>query len=79
MTLRVTLEIVPFGIEENKRTIYTLNISNMGSKTKGGKTRYRMLLEPPLSDPVKLLHIRGDGAVKLARKALQWLEPLGGN
>lgn len=30
MTLRVTLEIVPFGIEEHKRTIGQIDIMNMG-------------------------------------------------
>lgn len=28
MTLRVTIEIVPFGEESQKRTIETINISN---------------------------------------------------
>lgn len=31
MTLRVTVEIVPFGEEENKRTIGILNIHNVKS------------------------------------------------
>lgn len=30
MTLRVTIEIVPFGIENNKRTLNILNIHNIG-------------------------------------------------
>lgn len=30
MTLRITAEIVPFGIERNKRTIETIQISNYG-------------------------------------------------
>lgn len=32
MTLRVTVEIVPHGIEEQKRTIGVLNISNIGQE-----------------------------------------------
>ena len=30
MTLRVTLEIVPFGDEDNKKEIYRMDISNIG-------------------------------------------------
>jgi hypothetical protein len=79
LTLRVTLEIVPFGVEANKRTIYQFDISNMGSRTKAGKTRYKMLQKHPAipdSDNGSLfLHKREKGALALARKVLQRLEP----
>lgn len=82
MTLRVTLEIVPFGDEEKKRTIHIIDICNEGSKTDLGRTRYRAVAKPEpfrLANnlPIfKLAHYREDGAIKLARKALQRAERL---
>lgn len=82
MTLRVTLEIVPFGNEANKRTIYQFDVSNTGTSTKSGKTRYHahQLIPAPADGGWvgfhrKMLHRREDGAVSLARKLLEWLEP----
>lgn len=79
MTLRITLEIVPFGIEVNKRTIYQFDISNTGTATKSGKTRYemhQMIPDMPWDETYKLMHERKWGAVRLARKALERMEPL---
>lgn len=82
MTLRITLEIVPFGNEANKRTIYQFDISNTGTSTKSGKTRYeaQQLIPTPedggwVGFGCKLLHRREDGAIKLAGKLLQHLGP----
>ena len=83
MTLRVTLEIVPFGNEDNKRTIYELEIWNMGSKTKGGKSRYQCDVirdgAPfvPEGGVIRLAHMREHGAPRLVRRVLQRLEPSG--
>lgn len=77
MTLRVTLEIVPLGIEQNKRTIGTIEISNLASKTKAGKTRYRVKcwgqLKAPWHDPTEwqFLHMRDDGALVCLELALR--------
>lgn len=84
MTLRVTLEIVPFGIEANKRTLYQFDISNTGTATKSGKTRYeyhQMLPDTPWNETGKLIHHRSNGALSLARKLLERYEPsgIGGN
>lgn len=82
MTLRVTLEIVPFGVEAEKRTIYTIDIGNQASQTKNGRTRYKACVTPQpfklaSAMPVfKLAHYREQGAIKLARMALQRAERL---
>lgn len=36
MTLRVTIEIIPFGDESNKRTLHVVNISNTGKVERPG-------------------------------------------
>lgn len=79
MTLRVTLEIVPFGNEEKKRVIETINISNLGQIDFGVyqygvehnkyKTReYDVVVE----------HTRSDGAIKLVELAMGALNNGGG-
>jgi len=40
MTLRVTLEIIPFGVEKRKRTIAVANIHNRGPVTDHPKERF---------------------------------------
>ena len=70
MTLRVTLEIVPFGIEENKRTIHQINISNIG-KSSGQSGGYSYLVE--LDKEHKFIvtnHNRENGALRLLEKVL---------
>lgn len=72
MTLRITLEIVPFGEEENKRIIEVINISNSGMtdfdtyQYRIEDNRYKQFRE----DDVWVEHIRSDGALKLASLAL---------
>jgi hypothetical protein len=74
MTLRVTLEIVPFGNEDEKRVIEEVNISNLGATDLGVyqygiehnkyKTRkYDAVVE----------HHRQDGAIKLVSLAMEAL------
>jgi hypothetical protein len=40
MTLRATLEIVPFGNEDAKRTISTINMHNSAETDSSGRYRY---------------------------------------
>jgi len=71
MTLRVTLEIVPFGVEENKRTIHTIDISNQG-RVDGSTDQcsYGVVLDGvPMANT--FLHYRSDGAIFLAEKVLK--------
>lgn len=80
MTLRVTLEIVPHGIEADKEIIYQFDIGNMASQTKKGRTRYRVISEPKpfklgmAPHTFKLCHYREHGAIRLARMALERAE-----
>ena len=81
MTLRITIEIVPYGDEAHKRVIHQFEVSNMGSKTPGGQTRYAgkwLNTEPWNPEGFKLLHRRELGALRLARKALQLHEAFDG-
>lgn len=76
MTLRVTLEIVPFGDEDKKRTIETLNISNLGPDMEFDNeniceyliehNEYKQWSKPNLVIP----HNRKQGALVLAELAL---------
>lgn len=68
MTLRVTFEIVPFGVEANKRTIHTLNIHNIGTDALGW-TEYSFDLNGVASTET-IVHQRSEGALELARKVL---------
>jgi hypothetical protein len=76
MTLRLTLEIVPFGDEDKKRTIEVVNISNLGWADEGADYKYliehnKYKARDPESPTVS--HLRADGAMVLARKALEVL------
>lgn len=70
MTLRVTIEIVPFGVEENKRAIHVIELHNTGTKTWAGATRYDMDLDGKRME-FKVLHDREDGALILIKHALR--------
>ena len=67
MTLRVTLEIVPFGEEENKHTIGTINISNLGPDNAYECHLYHVH-ELPVAKPIR--HVREHGAWWLVRRVL---------
>lgn len=79
MTLRVTLEIVPFGREDKKYTIETLNISNVTLQVptivKGEDTYIIEHNDYKNYDDKtpKVPHKREDGALTLVRKALERL------
>ena len=55
--LRVTVDLVPFGLEKSKRTLYTMEIGNIGDRgvtyTKSGDPRFSY----------KVRSIRDDGEV----------------
>lgn len=75
--LRVTIEVVPFGIEQLAKTIRTIEIANDLS-TDGPETgSYDVLLKMPSELTVEARvegHIRADGALKLVGLALDALE-----
>lgn len=80
MTLRVTLEIVPLGDEANKRTIHTIDISNiahLANFPEGALCCYRIKTDG-VNQPAVVYHYREAGAIKLAADALErvvsWLK-----
>lgn len=84
MTLRVTLEIVPFGDESQKRVIRQLDIFNMGVDASpdgwvtGGYHRYGVIDIDPEKNTGGLyqetvLHRRWEGATALVAKVLHHL------
>ena len=69
MTLRVILQIVPFGDEENVREVDRLDISNFGSGEDEGFYKYQSKYKNEyLSFIVK--HFRDNGAWELVRLVL---------
>ena len=80
MTLRVTVEIVPFGQESKKYTIHTLEMSNLGI-TEGTSDRYSYWTQWRDGDGIKESpshmtygHRRDEGAWKLIKKAMAYKE-----
>lgn len=77
MTLRVTLEIVPFGNEAEKRVIEVLNISNRGKLNHGPDDLYAYGIEHNKYKTGEfdafVNHHRNDGALALASYALEAL------
>lgn len=73
MTLRVTLEIVPFGNEDEKRTIEVLNISNIGFDMANGKHTYCVERNEykKFKSPIVVYHDRSHGALPLVEKAIR--------
>ena len=79
MTLRITLEIVPHGNEYLKYPIEVINISNLGQLGDTNTDWYGYVVEhnqyKEYDDKTpRLGHRRNDGAIILARKALQKIE-----
>lgn len=79
MTLRVTLEIIPFGVEENKRVIRTINISNISNREPCNNHEYDTYVveidEYKQYDDfnLRVFHKREDGAEHLVYKVLDSL------
>lgn len=77
MTLRVTLEIVPYGVEEDKYEIGRLDIHNGKSYGLGLCEYYGSYMkdtEPTMTEFTNVLHSRQSGALILLRKVLEKLE-----
>ena len=68
MTLRVTVEIVPFGEEDQKYEIGRLHISNYGPTNELDGNYWYHVHEAPMDKPIK--HYRDDGAWVLIQKAI---------
>lgn len=77
MTLRVTLEIVPFGEEANKRTLHTIDVSNIGTigyaPYNGQHCEYSVTVDGQCLSET-LTHFRDRGAMSLAIDALDLAE-----
>jgi hypothetical protein len=78
MTLRVTLEIVPFGDETKKRTIRQLDIFNMGQVPGSNNYEYGVIDIDPEKNTGGLYqetvyHLRDHGASALVSKVLRYL------
>ena len=77
MTLRVTLEIIPFGVESRKRTIGIIEINNLARKTKAGLTCYQARYwdegKAPMDEPEEwgFTHKRDEGALVCVKKAMR--------
>lgn len=76
MTLRCTIEIVPFGVEENKRQIFRFDITNNGAVVDGDDhCLYSVKVKNQDGELIRgymgLVHRRSDGAVKLVKRALE--------
>lgn len=73
ITLRIEISIVPHGVEEEKFVIHTINVSNVGmidwsaAQYAVEHNKYREDLSP------KIVHDRDAGALKLAEKALRYI------
>jgi len=78
MTLRVTFEIVPYGEEEAKYPLSTLNIHNDGTG-RMGYDRYYGTLKPHPGKPVEfegVNHDRRDGHLELTKKVIERLQQI---
>lgn len=75
MTLRVEISIIPFGNEEGKRIIKTINISNI-KQNSFGNCDYVIEVDDYKnynSDTPIVNHNRADGAEMLVKKSLEKL------
>lgn len=75
MTVRITLEIVPFGQEHKKYRIHVVDVNNMLEYLSNGKCLYRVVHQNITRNEGGLLdlpiaHLRRDGPLKLAALAL---------
>lgn len=68
MTLRVTLEIVPHGVESKKYRISTINIHNSGKKDFRNRAMYYGDIDGETFENV--YHDRSDGALVLVQAVL---------
>lgn len=77
------MQIVPFGDEDNIRTIHTINISNVGlDKQYGDEGYYNYVVEKDAykaftDDTLRVTHKREDGPIRLVGTALMALDDFG--
>ena len=85
MTLRITIEIVPFGVEKDKQTIGVIDISNQGRATDSDNFKYNAALRmnrlhgvaqqaDNAPKRVSFLHRREDGALPCIKRAIEAFE-----
>lgn len=74
MTLRVEISIVPFGEENEKRIIHTLNISNI-SFNPGDNCQYGVEIDKYKTEDYAVIvdHRRSSGALKLVHGVFEAL------
>lgn len=85
MTLRVTLEIIPFGDEDKARVIEVINISNEGlsvNEKLAEEGYYHYIIEHNeykkyTDQNLRITHKRADGGIRLAGSALMALADFG--
>lgn len=79
MTLRVTVEVVPFGREEDIYLVHELDISNIGQVAPMGHCEYVFDLDGKGMASETVVHNRSDGALELIRKVLatEWIKENG--
>ena len=69
MTLRVYLDIIPFGNEDDAYPIHEINIHNVGSLS-DGICEYSYEIDGSGVFPETVIHKRSEGAIELVRKVL---------
>ena len=75
MTLRVYIDIVPFGIEDEAYPLYEININNIGGLS-NGEHEYSFEVEDVGVSQETVTHARSEGAIELVRKVLNtdWIK-----
>lgn len=73
MTLRVIIQIVPYGVEENAREIERLNISNIEVGFLSNYVIEHNEYKNYNDETPRVKHQRTDGALTLVRKAIEVL------
>lgn len=82
MTLRITIEEVPLGVEARKHTLHTINVSNISKVVRRQKAHVKAGIHYyAVSDGTGKMryvqHVRDDGALVLARLVLEMITAKG--
>ena len=75
MTLRVYIDIIPFGVEDEAYPLHEISIHNIGGLS-NGEHEYSFEVEGVGVSQETVTHVRSDGAIKLVRKVLStdWIK-----
>lgn len=65
--VRITIDIIPFGIENEKTTIHEIVISNTGNMIKSGEHEYLYEIDDICGT---VFHDRGEGLLNLVKKVI---------